>query len=127
MTAVRRDRTPFELTLLLGSIAAILALVLTLAVSALTGPTGPADLRTGARLTGELRNGGFVVEAYVRNAGGRTAENVVISVTLGDETLEAEIVSVAKGDEETVTFSFPPGATGTPLARLLSHHEPARQ
>ena len=123
---VRRSRTLFETIVLVVSLAAVSSIVIGLVLAAVSGTEGPAALRASIRATGAVESGGAVYELTVRNAGGETAENVVIEVTLGEETRELELLSVSKGDAETATVIFPSGSTGTPLVEVLSYHETTR-
>jgi hypothetical protein len=123
---VRRGRTPFELGVLVVSIAAVGAIVVGLVVAGVSGPDGPPNLRAIAHPTGEQRSGGSVYEVTITNGGGETAENVVLEVVVADETREIEILSVSKGDDETVTTIFPPGTTGPATVEILSYHSTTR-
>src|SRR4029450_9202803 len=70
---VGRERTPFELALLIVSLAATLAVVAGLVVSELTGPRGPADLRVTVATTDEPASGGGPLGVTPRHVGGRAA------------------------------------------------------
>jgi uncharacterized protein (TIGR02588 family) len=122
----RRSRTLFETIALAVSLAAVSSIVIGLVLAAASGAKGPADLRASIRATGVVLSGGDVYELTVRNVGGETAENVVIEITLGEETRELELLSVSKGDDETASVIFPSGGTGTPLVEVLSYHETTR-
>jgi uncharacterized protein (TIGR02588 family) len=123
---VGRKRTPLELGVLVVSILATAAVVVGLAVSAVTGGEGGPNVRATARPTGEERSGGAVYELTIRNDGGETAENVVIEVAVGDEVRELELLSVAKGDDETATVIFPSGTSEDATVRILSYHASTR-
>jgi len=122
----RRARTPFETVVLVVSFAAVSSIVLGLVMAKVSGGKDEADLRTSIRATGAVASGGEVYELTIRNVGGETAENVVIEITLGEETRELELLSVSKGDDETATVIFPTGGTGTPVVEVLSYHETTR-
>jgi uncharacterized protein (TIGR02588 family) len=122
----RRARSPLETIVLVVSLAAVSTIVLGLVVARFSGGKGEADLRASIRATGLAASGGEVYEVTIRNVGGETAENVVIEVTLGEETRELELLSVSKGDDETATVIFPSGSTGTPIVEVLSYHETTR-
>jgi uncharacterized protein (TIGR02588 family) len=123
---VRRGRTTFELVVLILAIAATASVIGGLIASKVSGASGDTDIRANVRATGRQASGGVIYEVVIRNAGGKTAENVVLEVTLGEETRELEILSVSKGDEETATVVFPPGSTGTPDVEVLSYHMTTR-
>jgi uncharacterized protein (TIGR02588 family) len=118
---VGRKRTPFEWTLLLVSLAAILAVVIGLAVSELSGPRGPVDLHVTVTDAGGLASGGRPLELTVTNVGGTSAEHVVIAVTVGDVVREVNLDLVAKGDKESATVVVPMGAAGQPQAEVVSY------
>ena len=121
---VGRERTPFEWTLLLVSLASILALVIGLVVSELSGPRGPVDLRVTVTDAGGPASGGRPLELAVTNVGGTSAEQVVIAVTVGDVVREVNLDLVAKGDEESATVVVPTGAAGQPQAEVVSYTNP---
>jgi uncharacterized protein (TIGR02588 family) len=123
---IARKRTPLELGVLIVSVLSVLAIVVGLVVSGITGGAGGPDLRASAEPTGEERSGGAVYEVSIRNDGGETAENVVVEVTIGDQVREFELLSVAKGDEETATLIFPPGTSQDATVRILSYHSSTR-
>ncbi|MDQ5875163.1 MAG: hypothetical protein M3526_07260 [Actinomycetota bacterium] len=123
-TGIRRQRTPFEWTLLVVSLAATLAVVVGLVVSGLTGPRGPADLRVSVTDAGEPASGGRPLEVTVTNVGGTSAENVIVEVTVGDVSREVNLDLVAKGDEETATVVVPEDAVGLPSAGVVSYTNP---
>lgn len=123
---LRRKRTALELVVLIVSVLAAGAVVAGLIVSSFTGGAGAPDLRAVAHATGEERSGGVVYEVTIRNAGGETAENVVLEVTVGTELRELEILSVSKGDEETATVVFPRGTSGDATVEILSYHATTR-
>jgi uncharacterized protein (TIGR02588 family) len=118
---VGRKRTPFEWTLLLVSLAAILAVVVGLVVSELSGPRGPVDLRVTVTIAGGPASGGRPLELTVTNVGGTSAEHVVIAVTVGDVVREVNLDLVAKGDKESATVVVPTGAAGQPQAEVVSY------
>ena len=124
--SIRRGRTAFELAVLLISIAATASVIGGLIASKVSGASGDADIRASVRATGQQASGGEIYEVVIRNVGGKTAENVVFEVTLGEETRELEILSVSKGDEEMATVVFPPGARGTAEVQILSYHMTTR-
>jgi uncharacterized protein (TIGR02588 family) len=121
---IRRERTPFEWGLLLVSMAAALTLVVGLAISGLTGASGPADLAIEIAPAGVPASGGRPLEITVSNVGGTSAENVVVEVTVGDVSREVTLELVAKGDEESATVVVPADASGTPNAEVLSYSDP---
>ncbi|MEX2554387.1 MAG: hypothetical protein WEB06_02010 [Actinomycetota bacterium] len=122
----RRSRSPFETVVLVVSLAAVSSIVLGLVVARVSGSKREADLRASIRATGQVASGGEVYELTIRNVGGETAENVVIEITLGEETREIELLSISKGDDESATVIFPSGSTGTPVVEVLSYHETTR-
>jgi uncharacterized protein (TIGR02588 family) len=121
---IRRERTPFEWALLAVSLAAILAVVVGLVVSGLAGGRGPADLRVSIASADEPASGGRTLQVTVTNTGGRSAENVIVEITVGDVTREINLDLVAKGDTETATVVVPAGATGPPKAEVVSYTNP---
>jgi uncharacterized protein (TIGR02588 family) len=123
---VWRGRTPFEIAVLVFSLAATGAVVAGLVAFGVTSGPDVADLRVTVRETGVRASGGAVFEVTVRNVGDKTAENVVVEVLAGDESRELELLSVSKRDEETATVIFPVGTTGPASARVLSYHETIR-
>jgi uncharacterized protein (TIGR02588 family) len=123
-SSVRRDRTPFEWTLLVVSLAATLAVVVGLVVSGLTGPHGPADLHVSVTDAAEPASGGRPLEVTVTNVGGTSAENVVVEVTVGDVVREVNLDLVAKGDEETAAVVVPADAAGPSHAAVISYTNP---
>jgi hypothetical protein len=123
---LRRGRTPFELAVLVVSLAATGAVVVGLVASGLRAGPDVADLRVTVRDWGVRVSEGAAFEVVVRNVGDKTAENVVVEVLAGEETRELELLSVSKRDEETATVIFPVGTTGPAAARVLSYHETTR-
>jgi uncharacterized protein (TIGR02588 family) len=123
-TGIRRERTPFEWTLLVVSLAATLAVVIGLALSELTGPRGPADLRVSVTEAAEPASGGRPLEVTVTNIGGTSAENVIVEVTVGAVTREVNLDLVAKGDEETAVIVVPADADGSPHVEVVSYTNP---
>lgn len=121
---IGRERTTFEWTLLLFSLAAILVIVVGLVVSGLSGASGPVDLRVTVTDAGGTASGGRPLEVTVMNVGGTSAQNVVIEVTVGDVVREVNLDLVAKGDKETAAVVVPVDATGTPEAEVLSYMNP---
>jgi hypothetical protein len=97
----------------LATIAAVVGSLVSVGLRAGGGPRGPARR---ARFTG-TGSGGSVFEVTVRNGGGAPAERVMLMVTLGDVTREADIDVVAKGDEEAAFVVFP---SRTPARRRTS-------
>lgn len=123
---VRRSRTLFETIVLAVALAAVSSIVLGLVAARISGSRGAADLRASIRATGEAVSGGELYELTIRNVGGETAENVVIEITIGEETRELELLSISKGDDEKASIIFPSGSTGTPVVEVLSYHETTR-
>ena len=121
---IGRERTPFEWALLLISMAAALTLALGLAISGLTGASGPADLEIDIATAADPTSGGRPLEITVTNVGGASAENVVIEVTVGDVVREVTLALVAKGDEESAIVIVPAAATASPHAEVLSYSDP---
>jgi uncharacterized protein (TIGR02588 family) len=121
---VGRERTPFEWTLLLVSLAATVAVVVGLIASGLTGPRGGADLRVTVADTGGPASGGRPLEVTVTNVGGTSAENVIVEVTVGDVTREVDLDLVAKGDTESAAVVVPAETTGSPDAEVVSYTNP---
>ncbi len=121
---IGRERTTFEWTLLLVSVAA-----------ALTLADRARDLRCSQERAGRptsrstsrrptSASGGRPLEITVTNVGGTSAENVVVEVTVGDVSREVTLELVAKGDEESATIVVPASASGTPHAEVLSYSDP---
>jgi uncharacterized protein (TIGR02588 family) len=123
-SGIRRERTPFEWTLLVVSLAATLAVVIGLLVSGLRGPHGPADLRVSVTDAGEPASGGRPLEVTVSNLGGTSAENVIVEVTVGDVVREVNLDLVAKGDKETAAVVVPTDAAGPSQAAIVSYTNP---
>jgi uncharacterized protein (TIGR02588 family) len=123
-SGIRRERTPFEWTLLVVSLAATLAVAISLVVSGLTGPRGPADLRVSVTDAAEPASGGRPLEVTVTNVGGTSAENVIVEVTVGDVVREVDLDLVAKGDKETAAVVVPEDAAGPPRAAVVSYTNP---
>jgi uncharacterized protein (TIGR02588 family) len=121
---IGRERTPFEWALLLVSLAATLSVIAVLVMGGVTGPGGPADLRVTIADAGEDARGGRPLEVIVTNAGGTSALNVLVEVTVGDVTREMSLDLVAKGDTESATVVLPAGATGEPHADVVSYTNP---
>ena len=121
---IGRERTRFELTLLVVSLAATLAVVVGLVVSELTGPRGPADLRVTVATADEPASGGRPLEVTVRNVGGTSAQNVIVEVTVGDLTREVNLDMVAKGDTESATVVVPADASDPPDVEVVSYTNP---
>jgi uncharacterized protein (TIGR02588 family) len=121
---IRRERTPFEWALLVASLAATLAVVAGLAASRLAGPRGPADLRVTVEDADGPASGGRPLEVTVTNAGGTSAQNVIVEVTMGDVTREVNLDLVAKGDTESAAIVVPAGAAGPPRAEVVSYTNP---
>lgn len=122
--AVGRRRTPFEWTLLLVSLGAILAVVIGLVVSELSGPRGPVDLRVTVTDAGGPASGGRPLEVTVTNVGGTSAEHVIIEVTVGDVVREVNLDLVAEGDKGSATVVVPTDAAGQPQAEVVSYTNP---
>lgn len=121
---VGRERTSFEWALLAISLAAMLAIVIGLLVSGLTGPDGPADLRVTVAEAAQPASGGRALEVTVTNVGGMSAENVIIEIIVGDATLEVDLPLVADGDTESATIVVPAETTGEPRAEVVSYTDP---
>jgi uncharacterized protein (TIGR02588 family) len=121
---IRRERTPFELTLLVVSLAATLAVVVGLVASRLAGPHGPTDLRVTVKDADRPASGGRPLVITVTNVGGTSAENVIVEVTVNDVTREVNLDLVAKGDTESAGVVIPADATGPPRAEVLSYTNP---
>lgn len=121
----QRSRSPFELGVLIASIAAIVAVVAGLILAGVQRVPEPPDLRVSVVRQGEA-SGGVTYLVRVRNDGGRTAESVVVEVTVGNEARETELVAVARSDEESAVVVFPAGTTGDARAEIQSYTEPAR-
>jgi uncharacterized protein (TIGR02588 family) len=122
--SIGRERTPFELALLVVSLAATLAVVAGLVVSGLTGPSGPADLQVTIANADEPASGGRPLEVTVSNVGGTSAENVIVEVTVGDVTREVNLDLVAKGDTESATVVVPADGSDPAHAEVLSYTNP---
>lgn len=117
--------SPFEAAVLIASIASIVSVVVGLFFAGIQRvPEGP-QLKATAVRQGD-GSGGVTYLVRVRNDGGRTAEAVIVEVTVGDQVREAQIFAVARSDEETAVVVFPPGTTGEAKAEIQSYAEPAR-
>jgi hypothetical protein len=121
---IRRKRTTFEWALLLMSVTAASILAVGLAISGLTGASGPADLEIAIVAADDPASGGRPLEITVTNVGRTSAENVIVEVTVGDVVREVTLALVAKGDEESATVIVPDGATASPHAEVLSYSDP---
>lgn len=127
MTARRgvwRERTRFELVLLVVSLAATLAVVAGLVVSGLTGPHGPADLHVTIADAGEPASGRQSLVVTVGNVGGTSAGNVIVEVIVGDITREVNLDLVAKGDTETATVVVPADGSDAAYGEVVSFTNP---
>jgi uncharacterized protein (TIGR02588 family) len=120
----KRERTPFEWTLLVVSLGATMAVVAGLIVSGLAGPRGPADLRVTVADAGGPVSGGRPYEVTVTNVGGTSAENVIVEVTVGDVTREVNLDLVAKGDTESAAIVVPADTDSPPRAEVVSYTDP---
>ena len=121
---LRRERTPFEWTILLLSIGTAVTLVVGLAVSEISGSDGPAELRVTAADVGGSRNGGRTLEVTVENVGGMSAENVIVQVTVDAQVREVHLPLVARGEHESATVVFPADAAGEARAGVVSYTHP---
>lgn len=119
-----RKRTPFEIGVLAAAAIAILAVVAGLAAGGLNVGTSRPDLRVAAEYAGGGSSGGSTYIVTVRNEGGTTAAGVVVEVTVGDETREAQLNLVTRGDESRATVVFPPGTQGAAEAQIISFSQP---
>lgn len=120
-----RDRTPLELSVLAASLLAIASIMVALIMSEARTATGPADLRVTVGEAGAPRSGGVPYEVRVHNAGGETAENVEIEVTVGSETRTLQLTTVMRGEDATGVVIFPPATTGAARAEVQASSEPA--
>ena len=121
-----RKRTPFEVAVLVVSLAATGSVLVGLVTFGITSGPKVADLRVTVSETGVAASGGVLYEVTVRNVGSKTAENVVVEIEAGEETRELELLSVSKGDDETATVVFPPSTRGPATATVQSYHETTR-
>lgn len=121
---IRRERTSFEWTLLILSLAATVAIVVGLVVSEFAGNRGPVDLRVSVTDTGEPASGGRPLQVTVANIGGTSAQNVTVEVTVGDLVREVTLDLVAKGDKESADVIVPLEATAPPEAEVISYSKP---
>ena len=121
---IRRERTTFEWALLVVSLAVTMAVVVGLVVSGLAGPRGPVDLRVALAEAYEPASGGRPLELTVTNVGGRSAENVIVEVNVGNVTREGNLDLVAKSDTESATIVVPADATGPAHANVVSYTNP---
>jgi uncharacterized protein (TIGR02588 family) len=121
---IARRRTAFEWAVLAVSLSATLIVAAGLVASELIGPDGPADLRVIVADEGVLASGGRSLEVTVTNAGGTSSENVIVEVTVGDITREADLDLVAKGDTESAVVVVPIDAAGEPAAQVVSYTTP---
>lgn len=120
---VSRDRSPFEIAVLVISAAAALTILAGLIVAGLRYGSGPPELR--AKVTpDQSANGSRTFEVSVANDGGTSALNVVVTVELGEEMREVQLDTVAKGDKESITVVFPGDISGSPVAEIQSYSEP---
>ena len=123
-SGIGRKRTTFEWVLLVVSLAAILAVVVGLVVSELSGHRGPVDLRVTVTDASGPASGGRPLDVTVSNVGGTSAGNVVIEVTVGDVVREVNLDLVAKGDDESATVVVPSEAAGSPQVEVVSYTNP---
>lgn len=121
---IRRRRTPFELALLVISLAATLIVAAGLVLGQLIGPSGPADLRLVVADEGVPASGGRSLEVMVTNAGGTSSENVIVEVAVGEITREVDLDLVAKGDTESAVVVVPADTVGEPAAQVVSYTNP---
>lgn len=115
---LKRQRTAFEWTILLASVAVIVAILISLASYSLSFKPGPPDLRVIVR-PNSAEQGQYVLT--VTNRGGNSAEDVAVEVSLGDETQDVEFRVVAKGDSEEARVVM--SGDGQPQARIKSYKE----
>ena len=114
---IGRERTPFEWTLLLVSVAAALTLAdraRDLRCHRNERAGRPRDRHRGVA---DPASGGRPLEITVTNVGGTSAENVVVEVTVGDVSREVTLELVAKGDEESATDRRAGERVGNPTRR----------
>lgn len=119
---VSRERTPFEVSILALSIAALLAILTSLVVAGVRYGSGPPALRVNVTPAGSV-GGGISYEVTVVNHGGTTAEDVVVGVTVGDVERQLQVPVVAKGDQESGIVVFPAASSGRPRAEIKSYSE----
>jgi uncharacterized protein (TIGR02588 family) len=119
VSAVRRERTPFEWTILGVSVAAILVIFAGLIAASIGYESGPAKLTAtlDPDATAEDR---FVLK--VTNDGGATAEEVRVLVRRGRGSVEVQFRAVPKGDVEEALVTI--GGSGEPTAHVQSYQEP---
>ena len=130
MTATRsknrgltRERTPFEWAVLGCSVVATFALMAGLILGSF-GTAGSADLRVTIDARPIEASGGAAFDISVFNAGGTSAESVLIEVVSGSITRELSLELVAKGDTEHAFVVFPSSAAESPRATVVSYAEP---
>jgi uncharacterized protein (TIGR02588 family) len=119
-----RERSPFEWALLVGSALATLAVVVGLAVSGLSQPDGPADLRLSVSPATTADDGRRSYDVTIENDGGASAVNVVVEVTAGDVVREVTVDLVADGETATATVVFPADAPDGPHAEVVGFEAP---
>lgn len=115
-STLRRERTRFEWIVLAVSLAAISAIAGGLIFFGATVESGPPELRPA------LRPEGVHFVLTVENAGGTTAEEVIVEVSRGEEKAEVEFRAVPKGDTEEALVSI--GGQGEPTVQVLHYKEP---
>ena len=111
----------FDRVVLIGSGVAILLVVAGLIWYGLTAGSGPADLEPAIVDTGRRKGGERVFQVTISNKGGTTAEDLVVEVTLEEESRDLQIPFVTKGDREEAFVSLP--GAGNPEVRVVSYTE----
>ena len=111
----------FDRVVLIAAAFAILIVVGGLAYYGVTSGRGPADLEPSIIDTGRREGDEQIYKVTIANKGGTTAEDLVVEVTLGEESREVQVRFVTKGDSEEVLVSLP--GSGTPEVRVVSYTE----
>lgn len=124
--SMRRERTPFEIVILVVSALACAAVIGGLVWAKAVQGSGPADLSVSVAEPVRTSGGEVAYLVRVRNDGGETAENVVIAIRVGGRERRIEVLSVARADEEEATVLFPPGTTGPAGAEIESYNATTR-
>jgi uncharacterized protein (TIGR02588 family) len=111
----------FDRVVLVAAGIAILLVVGGLIWYGVTAGRGPADLEPSVTDTGRREGDERVYKVTIENKGGTTAEDLVVEVTLGDESRDVQVPFVTKGDREEVLVSLP--GSGRPEVRVVSYTE----
>lgn len=94
-----------------------------LAYGTTTGDSG-ADLAVEVQRKSDGPSGQDLYQLKVFNRGSKTAEEVVVEVSSGQNVRDIEFKSVPKGDGEEAMFLMPAGQE-PPTAEVTSYKEPS--